>query len=140
MPRSRVPDLRVPAPTGGLWPSESSWTMREETNFLNPFNVICPVQSSPPKINRLTRRANQNYKRRRLIPHEGRIRIVIYVGVRCGGRGSVESAWDRRADFKSVSEQPARQTNGAERTAKPCGPGTRCWCQVGGGFPGPNRA
>ena len=23
------------------------------------------------------------------------------------------------------------------RTAKPCGPGTRCWCQVGGGFASP---
>src|SRR6266436_6175241 len=23
------------------------------------------------------------------------------------------------------------------RTAKPCGPGTRCWCQVGGGFTSP---
>jgi hypothetical protein len=25
------------------------------------------------------------------------------------------------------------------RTAKPCGSGTRCWCQVGGGFGQPNR-
>jgi hypothetical protein len=25
------------------------------------------------------------------------------------------------------------------RTAKPCGPGTRCWCQVGGGFRRPDR-
>jgi len=24
--------------------------------------------------------------------------------------------------------------DGRLRTAKPCGPGTRCWCQVGGGF------
>jgi hypothetical protein len=23
------------------------------------------------------------------------------------------------------------------RTAKPCGPGTRCWCQAGGGFSNP---
>ena len=23
---------------------------------------------------------------------------------------------------------------GGSRTAKPCGPDTRCWCQVGGGF------
>ena len=26
------------------------------------------------------------------------------------------------------------------RTAKPCGPGTRCWCQAGGGLQAPNRA
>src|SRR5665647_3497339 len=30
--------------------------------------------------------------------------------------------------------------DGRLRTAKPCGPGTRCWCQVGGGFCEPNRA
>jgi hypothetical protein len=28
----------------------------------------------------------------------------------------------------------------ASRTAKPCGPGTRCWCQVGGGLAGLDRA
>jgi hypothetical protein len=31
---------------------------------------------------------------------------------------------------------------GRLRTAKPCGPGTRCWCQAGGGAstqPGPNK-
>src|SRR6476646_1512672 len=29
--------------------------------------------------------------------------------------------------------------NGLQRMAKPCGPGTRCWCQVGGDFRWPNR-
>jgi hypothetical protein len=34
----------------------------------------------------------------------------------------------------SVSEQPARRRTALMRTAKPCGSGTRCWCQaVGGG-------
>ena len=58
----------------------------------------------------------------------------------------------RRAGLSSVSERSA-QTTGADpakpqggagrlRTAKPCGPGTRCWCQAGGGAstqPGPNN-
>src|SRR6266516_1254189 len=26
------------------------------------------------------------------------------------------------------------------RTVKPCGPGTRCWCQVGGGFASPTAS
>src|SRR6266536_3608175 len=30
----------------------------------------------------------------------------------------------------SVSEQPARDERCYSRTAKPCGPGIRCWCQV----------
>jgi hypothetical protein len=29
---------------------------------------------------------------------------------------------------------PARKTTALMRTAKARGPGTRCWCQVGGGF------
>src|SRR5882757_9649020 len=37
------------------------------TNFLNLFNMICPVQSPLAKIFRLTRRANQKYNSRRLI-------------------------------------------------------------------------
>ena len=37
---------------------------------------------------------------------------------------------------------PVRRSfsEGGSRTAKPCGPGTRCWCQVGGGFGKPDRA
>jgi hypothetical protein len=34
----------------------------------------------------------------------------------------------------SVSEQRRARRTTPKRTAKPCGPGTRCWCQVGGGF------
>jgi len=33
----------------------------------------------------------------------------------------------------SVSDAPARRRTRLKRTAKPCGPGTRCWCQVCGG-------
>jgi hypothetical protein len=79
--------------------------------------------------------------------------IVTNVGMGCGGRGSVGRDCGRRA--VSVSDYAACRTNGAStpppklrpaargrlrdwwrllRTAKPCGPGTRCWCQAGGGF------
>jgi hypothetical protein len=44
-------------------------------------------------------------------------------------------AWsDRRADFSKSRERSERAGRTTQlRTAKPCGPGTRCWCQVGGG-------
>ena len=45
--------------------------LRQKTNFLNRIKLICPVQSLPPKINRLRRRANQKYNGRRLIPSRG---------------------------------------------------------------------
>jgi hypothetical protein len=91
------------------------------------------------------------------VPREGRIMIVTNVG-----RDAVDAAALSREGSQggfssflgSVSNQPARRrtalkrlrqnssdrTRSAEssgarklRTAKPCGPGTRCWCQVGGG-------
>jgi hypothetical protein len=38
---------------------------------------------------------------------------------------------------RPLSDRPARGRTALKRTAKPCGPGTRCWCQAGGGFLGP---
>ena len=35
----------------------------DPANFLNPFNMICPVQSPPPKINRVKRRARKGDRR-----------------------------------------------------------------------------
>jgi hypothetical protein len=86
-------------------------------NFLNQFNVICPVQSPLRKYSS-SHSPKSALQTRRLIPHEGRIRIVTYVGMRCGGRGSVGRERNRRADFKSVSEPPARRTNGADAYGK----------------------
>src|ERR1700730_13881967 len=83
-------------------------------------------------------------------PSRGALAIVTNVGMGCGGRGSVGRARDGRVGFKPGSDHRApderRQSpakpfgeDGWLRTAKPCGPGTRCWCQVGGGFGRPNR-
>jgi hypothetical protein len=42
---------------------------------------------------------------------------------------------DHRApDERRQSPAKPFGEDGWLRTAKPCGPGTRCWCQVGGGF------
>jgi len=47
----------------------------------------------------------------------------------CGGRGSVgRDACSQGGS--SVSEQRRARWTALERTAKPCGPDTRCWCQV----------
>ena len=64
---------------------------------------------------------------------EGRIAIVTDVG--CGERWPRRrgrATGFRRAGFMPVSESRARRTRW-RRTAKPCGSGTRCWCQAGGG-------
>jgi hypothetical protein len=79
--------------------------------------------------------------------------IVTDVGMGCGGRGSVGRETESQGEFPVSDHRHA--DDGAEsafakasadgyqirrdllrgwlRTAKPCGPGTRCWCQVGGG-------
>jgi hypothetical protein len=55
------------------------------------------------------------------------------LGAGCGGRGSVV-ARGRSQGGLLVRERSVRARRTAlKRTAKPCGPGTRCWCQVGGG-------
>jgi hypothetical protein len=43
------------------------------------------------------------------------------------------------ANARPDVHMPAKASwaKGGSRTAKPCGPGTRCWCQVGGGVASP---
>jgi hypothetical protein len=57
----------------------------------------------------------------------------------CGGRGSV-GAPEVIAGRVFVSDRPARRRTALQRTAKSCGPGTRCWCQVSRRRYRPNRA
>ena len=92
-----------------------------------------PVKSSKRKYSYSQSDPNQFYKRRRLIPHEGRFAIVTNVGMGCGGRGSVGRATESQGGF-GCERSGARRRTALMRTAKPRGPGTRCWCQVGGGF------
>jgi hypothetical protein len=91
------------------------------------------------KIFRFALTPNHPYNSAIPRPQEGRIAIVTDVG--CGER------WPRSAGrasrfsqggLRSVSEARADERR-LMRTAKPCGPGTRCWCQAGGGFEKPNR-
>jgi hypothetical protein len=50
----------------------------------------------------------------------------------CGGRGSVERVMCSQGG-SPVSEQRRARRTALMRTAKPCGPDTRCWCQAVGG-------
>jgi hypothetical protein len=123
-----------------------------------PGDFVPQLQADLPgpvpfaKIFRFAATPNHLYKP--AIPSRtGALAIVTNVGAGCGGRGSVGRDCGRRA--VSVSDHAARRTNGAStpppklrpaargrlrdwwrllRTAKPCGPGTRCWCQADGGF------
>ena len=75
---------------------------------------------------------NQSYNSRHPGPQEGRIAIVTNVGPGCGGRESAGRVM--RIAGRVSRERSARARRTAHlRTAKPCGPGTRGWCQIGGG-------
>src|SRR5260370_26637789 len=73
------------------------------------------------------------------IPRSKEGRIAIVTDVRHGMRWTRQR---RRAiaiagRVQLVSGSQARGRTALSRTAKPCGPGTRCWCQVRGGEVGP---
>src|ERR1700731_292368 len=95
-----------------------------------PCWFSCPAPDA--KILWFSEDPNHFYIRRRLVPHEGRFAIVTDAG-----RDAVDAAAsgvtrDRRAGLMPVSDQRHARRTALMRTAKSCGPGTRCWCQVGG--------
>ena len=134
---------------------EGSFALRAQPNFLNAIKLMLSVQSYPKKYSRF-RHPQISTTNTASHPSRGALAIVTNVGMGCGGRGSVGRERDRRAKSFGLRERagaqderrcsPAsqkfrrgctiRQSIGEDgsRTAKPCGPGTRCWCQVGGGF------
>src|SRR5260370_23123279 len=100
---------------------------------------------------RLTRRANQRYQFAPSFPGKR--------GGRASSRTGDKDEWDAAASARngvvgrvsrerSIGAQDERRQSPVEpfgeggwlRTAKACGSGTRCWCQVGGGFRQPNRS
>jgi hypothetical protein len=70
-------------------------------------------------------------------PTQGAYRDRHGRGMRCGGRGSVGRAMGSQGGLLSVSDFRHAGRTAHVRTAKACGPGTRCWCQVGGGVASP---
>ena len=100
-------------------------------------DLACPV--SARKIIRLTRRANHRYKLAPSRPSEGRFAIVTNVVRDAVDATAPARKWQSQggSSMEPVSNRPARGRTALMRTAKSCGSGTRCWCQVRGGFASP---
>src|SRR5437868_9629518 len=92
--------------------------------FPNCLSPIISILAQP-------RRANHSYNFRQPASIGGALAIVTNVG-----RDAVDAAALTRASRSQggfpVSDQERARRTAPKRTAKPCGPGTRCWCQVGG--------
>jgi hypothetical protein len=99
--------------------------------FDQPFQRDLGRPAALSKIFRLTCRANQFYQLARLVPARGAYRDRHERGMGCGGRGSVRRVKVRRAVIRERARRAGRTA--LKRTAKPCGPDTRCWCQAAGG-------
>jgi len=127
--------------------------LRIAANFLNQINPIPPVQSPPSKIFRFLFPPNQRHNspvssslRGAYRDRHGRwdgMRWTRQRRARDRGRRAVirERSEARRRpmllpdSFKLCGSALSAKPLGEDgpRTAKPCGPGTRCWCQAGGG-------
>jgi hypothetical protein len=68
------------------------------------------------------------------VPLRGALAIVTNVGAGCGGRDSVGRAMAVAGRDEPRERCAAGRRTALKRTAKPCGSGTRCWCQACGGF------
>ena len=104
-----------------------------------------PASDCPSGCGRLARRAkfrftetpNQRLISGHPVPTRGAVARRHERGMGCGGRESVGAQVRSQGGLNLVSDcRRARRTT-FERTAKPCGPDTRCWCQVGGGYSSP---
>ena len=119
--------------------SRCAQALRPNTNFSNQINPIPPVQPHRKKYSPSGSRQISSIIAPSHPLHEGRIAIVTNVGMGCGGRGSIGRVrCVRRAVIRERSQRAGRMT--LSRTAKPCGPGTRGWCQAGGDSARPDRA
>ena len=127
-------------------------------DFLQHLQADLPRPASPAKIFRFVSTANHPYNARHPVPEEGRwpsSRTLgrVAVDAAASGAGGVRRAVirdrTRRADERrlnaSAMASVGRHSAGWSfwrrklRTAKPCGSGTRGWCQAGGGLQAPNR-
>ena len=143
---------------------EGSFGLRAQANLLNAIKLVLSVQSYPKKYSRFRHPQISTTNpavsfRTRGVGH----RHERWDGMRWTRQRRARAWIAGLGPLDFVSDRPARRTNGAalsasqklrrgctirrsyfredgSRTAKPCGPGTRCWCQVGGGFCRPDRS
>jgi hypothetical protein len=101
--------------------------------------MIWVVQSPLVKIFRFPSTQIDGSFRAVSFRQEGRIARRHERGTGCGGRESVGANRGRRASQARERPRGAQDERRIARTAKPCGPDTRCWCQACRGFSEPNR-
>src|SRR5450432_1015288 len=65
-------------------------------------------------------------------PTEGRIAIVTDAGLDAVDARALGTQLQSQGEMNLVSEMRRARRRRFSRTVKPCGPGTRCWCQVSG--------
>jgi hypothetical protein len=92
-----------------------------------------PVLSA--KINPFALHPNRTYNSRRPCPQRGayhdrhgRWAWDAVDAAASGAQRNGRAGWRKACELSTV-----RRRTALKRTAKPCGPDTRCWCQVGGG-------
>jgi hypothetical protein len=127
----QVLPARVPSSSGIPRPRKAPNIVARKRRFVEQFQADLGHPVSRAKIFRFPFDPNQRLFPRVRSRQEGRIAIVTnarrdVVDAAASGAKSV-----RRAVIRE-RVQRARRT-ALKRTAKPCGPGTRGWCQAGGG-------
>ena len=108
--------------------------LRITANLSSRFNVICPTGKSDFPVQPFSKKFSTllvgqiiSTSSRHPVPRRGASAIVTNVGTGCGGRDSVGRETKSQGGFP-VSGYSSRRRPALKRTAKPCGPGTRCWC------------
>ena len=102
--------------------------------FLQQLQGDSTCPASPRKIFRFRRRANHLYPLAPSRPTRGAYRDRH--GRWCGMRWTQQRRARKQSQGGFSRERSARARRTALlRTAKPCGPGTRCWCQADGDAP-----
>jgi len=121
-------------PVCSIW--DSSQVSRAVGRFSAIISIRFALSSFGWKNIPLSSSGKSSLQARAILSRRGALAIVTNVGTGCGGRGSVERERNCRAGFP-VSDLRMRRRTRLKRTAKPCGPGTRCWCQADGGSNSP---
>jgi len=113
--------------------------LRLKPNSANQIKLIWVVQSPRKKYSASHSTQITGLSPAVLFPARGAVARRHERGTGCGGRESVGAPWRSQGELNLVSGSGRAGRTAFERTAKPCGPDTRCWCQVGGGELRPDR-
>ena len=110
-------------------PYETDRRLRLEEKNASAIKLIWVVQSPLVKIFCFSPGPNHPHISRRLIPMRGVSRSSRTLGWDAVDAAASGAQRHGRAGWRKACEpSTARRRTKLTRTAKPCGPGTRCWC------------